>query len=204
MGNVRIARPADRPVVARTVAAAFANDPAWTFFFGDRYDQLADHFAGVLFDLRVGRGTVWVIDDLAAVAMWDSPVGTRPMSVEAEQMREAFGALAGATVSQRLSDYGRALSAVHPSTPYWYLAVLATSPDRQSQGLGTAVMAPVLERADRDGIDCCLDTSTVRNRDFYQRRGFIDVTSVQMAAGPSTWWLHRSASHEWFIDRQLH
>src|SRR5262245_29400784 len=33
---------------------------------------------------------------------------------------------------------------VHPKEPHWYLGVLGTDPDHQGQGVGSAVLAPVL------------------------------------------------------------
>jgi len=179
------------------VAAAFANDPAWTFFFGDEYHQLAEVFAGALFDGRVGSGHVWVSQELTAVAMWDPPDGATLSTLEMEELWNPVLTRAGPAASQRMSDYGQALGAVRPSTPYWYLGVLATQPDRQGQGLATAVMAPVVGDADRDGLDCCLETSTVPNRLFYERRGFTDSTLVEIPAGPPTWWLRRAPSGSW-------
>ncbi len=73
MERVRQARPEDRAAVTATVAAAFARDPAWTYLHGDDYDRLAPHFAGSLFDLRVGSGDVWVTGDVASTAMWVPP-----------------------------------------------------------------------------------------------------------------------------------
>jgi hypothetical protein len=52
-------------------------------------------------------------------------------------------------------------------------------------------MAAVLDGADSEGLDCCLETSTVANREFYRRRRFTDVTELDMAPGPPTWWLRR-------------
>lgn len=40
----------------------------------------------------------------------------------------------------------------HPREPHWYLALLATDPSVQGRGLGTALLAPVLEQCAREGI----------------------------------------------------
>jgi GNAT superfamily N-acetyltransferase len=72
--------------------------------------------------------------------------------------------------------------------------VLATHPDHQRSGLASAVIAPIIARADMDGLDCCLETSTARNRAFYGRRGFTESTELSIAGGPPTWWLRRSAA----------
>jgi len=191
MDRVRRARPGDRAAVTATVAAAFAGDPAWAFLHGDDYDRLAPHFAGALFDLRVGSGDVWVTGDLAAAAMWEPPRRPRAPSDGSETQWQAYRARAGETAWRRLVEYEDAVDAARPTTPYWYLGVLATHPDRQREGLASAVMAPVLEQADGAGIDCCLETSTVANKAFYGRRGFTDVTAVPMASGTPTWWLRR-------------
>ncbi len=176
-----------------SAAAAFADDPAWSFLYGDDYERLAPHFAGALFDLRVGAGDVWVTGDLAATAMWEPPGAHRAPSDHAEHVWDAYRAVAGEAAWERLTEYERAIDAVRPDTPYWYLGVLATRPDRQGQGLASALLAPILERADGDGIDCCLETSTARNRAFYERRGFTEATDLDIASGPPTWWLRRRA-----------
>jgi len=174
------------------VAAAFARDPAWAFLLGSDYDRLAPEFAGALFDTRVSSGRVWVAHDLAAVAMWDRLGHDGESTGRSGDIWKAYRAVAGEPVWARLCEYERAIDAARPGPPYWYLGVLATRPDRQGEGLATAVMAPVLERADLDGVDCCLETSTTQNKKFYERRGFTESTDVHIASGPPTWWLRRS------------
>jgi GNAT superfamily N-acetyltransferase len=161
MAAVRPARPADRADVVATVVAAFTGDPAWGWFLGSDFDRLAPAFAGALFDRRVGAGHVWIT-----------------------------GA-AGAEVLERLDHYDDAVHAAGTSAPHWYLGVLATRPGRAGTGLATAVLEPVLRQADIDGVGCCLETSTLANRAFYARRGFVDVTEVDIVSGPEPWWLRR-------------
>jgi ribosomal protein S18 acetylase RimI-like enzyme len=192
MPLVRQARPSDRAAVTAAAAAAFDGDPAWSFLLGDDYEELAPHFAGVLFDLRVDSGDVWVTGDAAALAMWDPPGGSLASPARSEELWAAFRARAGAPVSERLTEYGRAVDAARPVTPHWYLSVLATHPDHQRKGLASAVIAPIIGKADIDGLDCCLETSTEQNRAFYRRRGFTESTELDIAGGPPTWWLRRS------------
>lgn len=193
---VRLAVPGDRCAVQSTVAAAFANDPAWAFMLGASYERLAGQFAAALFDARVGSQTVWVTDDAAAVAMWEAP-GPKPANVDTAEIWARFRASASAEVSERLAAYSDAVSAAAASSTvgdYWYLGVLATHPERQRRGLASRVIEPVLDMADNAGLACCLETSTVENRRFYERRGFTDATDVVVAGGPPTWWLRRKAA----------
>ena len=50
-----------------------------------------------------------------------------------------------------------------PVEASWYLGVLATDPDRQRQGLASAAIAPVLERADHDRVTTYLETGAPEN-----------------------------------------
>lgn len=191
---IRQALPDDRPGVVATVVAAFAQDPGWAFIFGAEYKRLAADFAGALFDVRVVRQNVWVTDDLAAVAMWDPPrMGEDSAGAEeyAEGVWTRYRAIAGEQAWGRLARYNDAVSGAAPAEPHWYLGVLATHPARRREGLASAVIAPVLGEADRVGVACCLETSTVGNRRFYERRGFTQATDVNLPGGPDTWWLRR-------------
>ena len=191
MTTVRRAQAVDREGVLETVVAAFRDDPAWGFILSDDFERLAPHFVGALFDLRLATDTVWVTDDLAAAALWAAPGGSSSPPEFVERVWADYRTVAGESAWQRLHAYDRAVDACRPTTPYWYLGVLATRPDRQGEGLASAVMRPVLDRADKDELVCCLETSTTGNRAFYQGRGFTRAVEVDVDGGPPTWWLTR-------------
>ena len=188
---VRRAEPAERCAVLATVVAAFARDPAWAFILGGAYERLAPRFAGALFDARVACGTVWVSDDLAAVAMWDPLDPDDDAIRRAEAARHSYRAAAGEAAAERLTLYNRAVATATPDERHWYLGVLATHPDHRRRGLASAVIAPVIADADVRGIACGLETSTAANRAFYRHRGFTEATDVVLPGGPPTWWLRR-------------
>jgi GNAT superfamily N-acetyltransferase len=189
---VRRALQDERSAVATTVAAAFADDPAWAFLLGEEYGRLAVHFAAALFDVRIASQNVWITGDLAAVAMWDPPGDSDRARGDGESIWARYRAIAGADALRRLASYNDAVAAVSPAGAYWYLGVLATRPERRREGLATAVLTPILTEADRLGIACCLETSTAANRLFYERRGFTEATAIALPGGPPTWWLRRA------------
>jgi GNAT superfamily N-acetyltransferase len=189
--EVRQASAEDRAGVVASVAAAFAQDPAWAYMLGTGYERLAPQFAGALFDVRLLSGTVWVSDDLAAVAMWDPPDRSEAGVEHAQRVWARYRGVAGEAAFDRHTSYNAAIAAASPAGPYWYLGVLATAPSRQREGLASAVLRPVLEEADWVGLGCCLETSTTANRRFYERRGFTQATDVVLRDGPPTWWLRR-------------
>jgi GNAT superfamily N-acetyltransferase len=190
--TIRQAHPQDRPGVVATVTAAFAQDPGWAFIFGEEYERLAADFAGALFDTRVEAKTVWVSDDLAGVAMWDPPgKGEDVGAGYAEGVWTRYRTIAGEEAWGRLASYNDAIAGAVPDEPHWYLGVLATKPERRNEGLATALLSPILDEADRLGVACCLETSTVENRRFYERRGFEGAGEIILRDGPDTWWLRR-------------
>lgn len=56
--------------------------------------------------------------------------------------------------------------------PYWYLFALGVSKDYQRQGIGSALIKPILERASCDDLACHLLTNTEEAVNFYQSNGF--------------------------------
>jgi len=193
---IRRALPGERSGVAATVATAFAEDPGWAFIFAGDYERLAVHFVTALFDVRVASDNVWVSDDLAAVAMWDSPGKRDRAPAHAKSVWARYRAIAGEDASKRLASYNEAVGAVSPAQLYWYLGVLATHPQRQREGLATALLEPILDEADQHAIACCLETSTSENRRFYERRGFTHATDIVLPGGPPTWWLRRAPTQD--------
>jgi hypothetical protein len=51
------------------------------------------------------------------------------------------------------------------------------------------VLRPILDRVERSGDSAYLETSDPRNREFYERLGFVTVAELAIAdgAGPHVW-----------------
>ena len=170
---------------------AFVADPLIRWMFPDdaTFDELGSIFFGVQFDLRVDVGEVWCTDDVATVAMWDAPAATAGPRDDTrwDGMVKQFPE----DTQLRLEHLGGAVGPRHLQEPHWYLGILATHPDWQRQGLGRAVLAPVLERADADGFTCVLLTESPENVAFYRAIGFDVVAEPDIPGGPPVWIMHR-------------
>jgi ribosomal protein S18 acetylase RimI-like enzyme len=171
--------------VAETLAAAFADDPAWSWLlpFPDRQQRQHLFFKTELHHLVPARREVWTTEDGSAAALWappgswSVPIGT--VLREAGPMLRLFG--------RRLPLALRYLMRVehrHPkSPPHWYLEVLGTEPARQGRGLGSLLLRPMLALCDRDGLGAYLESSSERNRLLYERHGFRVVERFNMPGG---------------------
>ncbi len=179
MTTVRRAQLADIDRVCRTLMRAFQDDPLVRWMVAD--DDAWATGAGAAFFRLVSRrlfdrGDVWTTADCVAAAVW-SPPDPAPSSDDLSAELGALYATFDATAQARMSAVGAAVHAHRPDEPYWYLQFLGTHPDWQRQGFGTALMAPVLERADAQGIGQYLETATDDDIAYYRARGF-DVTEV--------------------------
>ncbi len=82
---------------------------------------------------------------------------------------------------------------LHPHEPHWYLASLGAAVEHQGQGVGTALMAPVLAHCDVEGLPAYLESSKERNVPFYERHGFAVVEEVVLPGhGPPIWTMWRA------------
>ena len=78
----------------------------------------------------------------------------------------------------------------HPSEPRYYLPFIGVDPQSQGQGVGTALLTPVLTKCDREHIVAYLEAD-LRSRPFHQRNGFEVVNEIPLPDGPSLWSMER-------------
>jgi len=61
---------------------------------------------------------------------------------------------------------------------HYYLQLLGVDPCFQNQGIGSILLAPMLDRFDREGKAAYLESSNPRNVPFYSRHGFEKVKEL--------------------------
>jgi GNAT superfamily N-acetyltransferase len=87
-------------------------------------------------------------------------------------------------VVARFETLSAMMEAAHPTAPHWYLGAVATLPEKQGRGLGAAILAPVLEDCDREGVPSYLESSNARNLPFYFRQGWLQTGEIEIPDGP--------------------
>jgi len=178
--------------IASTVARAFADDPIWQWIIGvDRTLELdeAMPLARVLVADTSPIDETHGLRHHDAVALWRAPIGHKTESMQSDKQERSdphYQALA-AQIGDRMAQVGElsaALTAARPVEPHWYLAILATAPERQGQGLGAHVVGAMLDRCDQIGVPTYLESSNPRNHAFYARLGYQPVHEVTAAGCP--------------------
>jgi GNAT superfamily N-acetyltransferase len=171
----RVAIDADRDAVLATIVDAFHRDPLWSWICPDplrRREQHAEIF-GLYVECALPNQGVWMTDaGPAAVAVFSAP-GKRELSEQAEARLERFLRRAlGAHAPAVLETFERFEAAIPEDPAFYYLSFLGTQPAARGKGLGTALLAELVEQADREGRPAYLESSNPSNDPLYERLGF--------------------------------
>ena len=156
-----------------------------------------------LLDTAQGQALLWCLRDegrpvdsgkmgirgvLIAAAPGCYPLPAAPSLVH--QLRLFFGQ--GLGVLGRWGTVFRALDAVHPLDPQWYLALLGVDPEQQGKGLGSALLQRFAQQVDADEAPAYLETDRPENVAFYGQVGFDVVREVEVL-GITVWCMQRPA-----------
>ena len=191
--TVRPVRDGELRELYSTLARAFEDDPVTEFLFPDAGSRLRrlEAFYRSMMPTMAAHGRIDTTDTILGGAVWQAPSPPPPSTgpMLAMLLRSAL-ALRGRVLAG--FELGRTLEAVHETQPHWYLAILGTDPKHQGSGIGSALIASVLEQCDRDGVLAYLESSKEVNIRFYQRHGFEVVREVQVPGGPVLWPMRRT------------
>jgi GNAT superfamily N-acetyltransferase len=187
--GIRPAVPGDAAALAAPLARAFHDDPVTVWANprqGSRLHRTERFFLGRMRAL-LPHELSSVTADGDGAAIWSPP--------DAWQMglREFLHDLP-AFLSPRTPFVIRGMHGVekrHPTEPHYYLSILGVDPPRQGEGMGSALLQPMLRRCDQEGVGAYLETGTERNVRFYARHGFRVTEEVPLPKGPPMWLMWR-------------
>jgi GNAT superfamily N-acetyltransferase len=188
---VRRAERTDIPAVARALASAFDDDPVCMYAWPDdaRRARRSERSFATQVDALWDRREVYVDEGFSSVVVWARPDEWKFPARAV--VRFSLAALRTRVRPSALLAYLRT-DALHPEEPHWYLEILGTVPEKQGKGLGGQVLAPVLARADQEGVPVWTWSSNKRNLAFYHRHGFEVLDELPFAqGGPSIYPIRR-------------
>jgi GNAT superfamily N-acetyltransferase len=175
--SVRPAEQRDVPRIAATLTVALA-DSRWTRWAlpedgrVQRLTRLHELDAG---HRSVATGTGWVTEDVTAVATWEAPAGAAGPVALPDDVRTALARELPYIAGSRWEAVARTreqVDAVRPTGPHWWLAHLGTRPSSRRQGMAGALLRPVLDRCDAEGLPAATAVYTWAAARFLRRAGF--------------------------------
>ena len=175
----------DGPTVAKTLAAAFQDDPVMRFILPDpdtRRARMPRIFA-LLFEDDQANGACYRTADGQAATLWQAPGSAGFSWPEKIRALLPWWRATGSGLLRALA-YSDASDANRPAEPHWYLHVAGCAPAARGRGCGRAVIRAGLDRADHDGVAAYLETSNPKNLGYYGSLGF-------------------AVTHEWRVGKTL-
>ncbi len=183
--NIVSLREENLSAAAESLARAFHDDPLQAYVFPDAAERAARspaHFASLL---RYGMlfGEVLTTQDkpLGAV-VWLPPETweVTPERATATGLDDLPNVLGEEAAERFFSVLGAIDQYHHRDVPpaHWYVMVVGVSPEARGQGLGRALLEPIMNRADASGLPCYLETAQPENVAFYEHLGFKKVVEV--------------------------
>ena len=161
------------------LARAFLDNPLLRHIFPDEGERARLSPAFFSPFVRYGHlaGQVLTTDgSLDGVAIWFPPDAgeMRPDLMEQAGIN-ALPSTVGVDAFDRamivLSHFD-ALHARDVPSRHWYLSLVGVEPERQGQGVGSALLRPTLARADDEALPCYLETAEPANVPLYLKLGF--------------------------------
>jgi ribosomal protein S18 acetylase RimI-like enzyme len=170
--------PSQIAPAGHTLARAFFADPMFAYISPEesRREQVAREVHTPMVRYGHHYGEVFTTAKMEGVAVW-LPPGETEMSF----WRMLRSGVMKIPLKIPFKSFQRLMSIEKPaedirkkaiSGKYWYLVLLGVDPLYQGKGIGGTILNPVLEKADRAGQPCYLETMNETNLAFYIKKGF--------------------------------
>ena len=182
------------PQVGALYGRAFYDDPLYKYIFPDdstRESQVAWELGlTARYGLRFGEG--YATPNVEGCAIWLPPGQTdfteeRMAQVGITNPAAHLGTESGARFQKFVDESEYYHRQVAPG-PHWYLVILGVEPAHQGRGLGRALLAPMLARAEAGRYPVYLETAHESNLDFYAKFGFSVKAEAPLSGGGAYLW----------------
>lgn len=191
---MRPAGTVDVRAIRAMLARAFDDDPVAVYLFPSGWRRpagLRTFFGRQMANDLLRHDGVFTTEGCRGAALWAPPGKAPPSRLQATRnVLPVVPYVVGQTLRRSLRFLAQ-VEAIHPHEPHWYLETLGTEPAHQGRGVGSALLQPILRRADAEGVRAYLESSKAENVPFYRRHGFEVTREVRLDAGPVIWAMWR-------------
>lgn len=189
---MRPVRRADFAALADVLARAFYDDPVTAWFYPNTRRRMihARRFFAIRLRQLAPQELMFTTPELSGAALWAAPGDWR------EDARQSLMLLPMLPVLlpriRRVTRAVREIERHHPAELHFYLSVIGTDPELQGRGVGSALLAPALERCDAHAVPAFLECSKESNVRFYAHHGFVVTDRIELPEGPPLWLMWRT------------
>ena len=176
--------------MARTLAAAFADDPAMAFIIPDRAERIGrlDRFFTIMTRDDVASGHALRSPAGEAVTLWRGPGNIHAPQWRMALALPAFWRALGGNLG-RAMRMGAAMEAHQPRDfAFSYLHFAGVEPAHQGKGWGGTAIRAGQDRARAAGLPVFLETATASNVPLYRNLGFEVTREYDIPGGGPHFW----------------
>lgn len=176
--SLRRAGPGDARRLTSVLSDAFREDPVMTWAVGGTR-AIPALFSTLVRHVYLPHGESYLIGEDGA-ALWlghDGEASLPPLAGLALMARMLLAG--GPVILKRQTALIKAMKAHKPAVPHLYLFAIGVRGRARGEGLGGALLDPVLAASDAAGRAVYLENSNLANHPFYASRGFETHTVFQ-------------------------
>ena len=200
--NIVLLKSSEIDRATKILAEAFDEDPMFRYLGIGEAEQARVNVNALKWFCRIGLRNCQTYNhiyttagDLKGVAAWIPPGKSEINIWQVLSMSFALPWKVGLYRLGRCISLFSTLNERHQNEmtePHWILSLLGVAPTYQRQGIGSLLLQPVLEQADREGLPCYLATFTEQAVRFYQKHGFMILWEGKFSSGsPYIWTMKR-------------
>ena len=187
--------PIQKKKASAVVAKAFFDYPMFTFYFPDpgKRARVLPWYLGNALNCALRYGEVLTTPEISGV-IFTLPPGHTRISLS-EYIRNGYLL---SPLKLGLHDYVRSQKCekivgdthekIMNHRPHYYLWGLAVDPRQKRKGIGTALLKPLIEKANAENMPIYLETHDEKNVAYYQRTGFSLVHTGKISEFDLSFW----------------
>lgn len=171
----------DYPEIRHTLVRAFEDDPVlnYTVRNDERRTQASHIFWSMTLDMTAPTEMQYMTVDGKGVALWAPGKIKLGFLAQLKMLPKIFSITGWSRFKRGLRTFGL-MEKHHPKGPHYYLFVVGVDPDKQGLGYSSAVVRPILERCDVEGMGAYLESSNQKNVPLYEHWGFQVVETLHL------------------------
>jgi len=185
-------------VFADVLCRTFHNDAYYGYIMPNAKKSMVQlhWWMRILLRYTLKFGDIYYTDDHKAIALWLGP--EKPMVNDAKILSMGlirYPFKVGIRNFLRMIDISEQWGKGHKlmDKRHYYLMIIGVDPEFQRQGIGSRLMKVGLDKADKEGLDCFLETVTPEYVKFYEKHNF-EIMSNSSFAENSQFWLMKRPS----------
>jgi len=174
------AKRSDKGRVVELLSLSFKDNLGVRYLTGDSGSAVLGRLMEYAFEVCFRFGKVWLTEKKDGCALVVYPhlksFSIWSLWLDVKLLGGVIGLFRFAKVLRREKLVNRQ----HPPVPFCYLWFIGVNPWVHGHGIGSELLKEVVMEADFEGIPVYLETSTLKNVTWYQKRGFVVFQTLDM------------------------